>query len=379
MTSPNIKKSFQAAHQNLKLQGKTPNALLKLPAPLFNYLIGILKDESPKCPEVSTSTWNNFIATLQSQDSLPYLYWKLRLLPEKCHPPQAILNNLRDYYLTNSLKVMLMEKQISNLQKIFQKQNIPFIIIKGIALGALYDNPSTRYLGDSDLLMPIECIPKAHQILIDLGYECIGKNFPHFTDTFHANEYIHKSDPHLKTIDLHWRLFEKWGLFKKKSFSGYMATAQTGKYYQTLSLVDTFLYAVFHTILHHSTALRLKWIIDLSVILQRISEADQLILLKQACIDSNLILATEHAVKLITLWTNIKIPQTFSNFSEWPKPIKKEYFIFKHCLKRDTKFISWLILARPHGLSFIEAIKLLRALGMRKLTKIKNNAHTKNN
>lgn len=61
-----------------------------------------------------------------------------------------------------------------SVTKAFQESGIRCAMVKGVAIANLYPIPALRTMGDIDLLIREEDKPRIHQIMLDLGYECIG-------------------------------------------------------------------------------------------------------------------------------------------------------------------------------------------------------------
>lgn len=58
--------------------------------------------------------------------------------------------------------------------KAFQENGIRYAVVKGAAIANLYPISALRTMGDIDLLIREEDKPQIHQIMLDLGYECVG-------------------------------------------------------------------------------------------------------------------------------------------------------------------------------------------------------------
>lgn len=58
--------------------------------------------------------------------------------------------------------------------KAFREKGIRYAAVKGVAIDKLYPVPALRTMGDIDLLIREEDKPRIHQIMLDLGYECVG-------------------------------------------------------------------------------------------------------------------------------------------------------------------------------------------------------------
>jgi hypothetical protein len=70
-------------------------------------------------------------------------------------------------------KNMLLQDELARLLKLFQLENIPVVILKGAALlGDIYHDISLRPMVDLDILVPINNLDRAEQIVLREGYSC---------------------------------------------------------------------------------------------------------------------------------------------------------------------------------------------------------------
>lgn len=65
-------------------------------------------------------------------------------------------------------------KCYQNVKQRFWEQGILSVPVKGLEVAELYPFPALRTMGDIDLLIREEDKPRIHQIMLDLGYECVG-------------------------------------------------------------------------------------------------------------------------------------------------------------------------------------------------------------
>ena len=106
-----------------------------------------------------------------------------------CHPvyadmnaiaPQTVMKiNLLNYEVKNRTKL----KEFGEINKIFEKNNIDIIPLKGIALSYLiYKNMPFRNMNDIDILIRQKDLNKTCDLLNDNGF----KEFPNLKNRWHA-------------------------------------------------------------------------------------------------------------------------------------------------------------------------------------------------
>lgn len=64
------------------------------------------------------------------------------------------------------------EASRAEIEEAFEKASIKLVFFKGAQLRELYPVPELRTMGDMDCLIRREDRPKAHQLMLQLGYEC---------------------------------------------------------------------------------------------------------------------------------------------------------------------------------------------------------------
>ncbi|MFQ6082943.1 MAG: nucleotidyltransferase family protein [Candidatus Aminicenantia bacterium] len=101
---------------------------------------------------------------------LPIVYRTLKAIcPEDV--PQDIMNQLRNLYLINSGRNLLLTRELFNLLDLFKNEGITAIPYKGPALAVLaYGNLSLRQFSDLDILIHERDGQRAKDLLISCGY-----------------------------------------------------------------------------------------------------------------------------------------------------------------------------------------------------------------
>lgn len=85
---------------------------------------------------------------------------------------------------------VLMEAQ-SKIAEALKNQSIPYAVLKGASLSACYYNPFARALGDIDLLVPVQFVDRASEILISQGFCAPEDSFVHpYHIDFYKNSVV---------------------------------------------------------------------------------------------------------------------------------------------------------------------------------------------
>lgn len=127
---------------------------------------------------------------------------------------------LKECYYHTVARNLFLNQEFFKILDIFSKKNIPLIPLKGIALiQKIYPDIGSRYIGDIDLLVKPEDVPKATNLLGELGYSHPSSFFnPEKPYTIYLNSSPFSKPPHQKFgcggkptemhyfVHLHWHL-----------------------------------------------------------------------------------------------------------------------------------------------------------------------------
>ncbi|RBP88291.1 putative nucleotidyltransferase-like protein [Cytobacillus firmus] len=208
--------------------------------------------------------WDSFLQLALHHRLYPVLYTKL-LKNEKKLVPEWILQSLKQHFRKNTFKMLYLCGEMEQLSKVFTEHKIRSLFLKGPILAAdLYGDISQRTCGDLDILIPIEDLDKANQLLEKIGYkkdEYIKSLLNDWKWRHHHFTYYH---PIKNTkIEIHWRLNpapgkepgfnELWDRKRKTTITGFPS------YY--LGNEDLFFFLVTHGARHGWS--RLRWLLDI--------------------------------------------------------------------------------------------------------------------
>lgn len=85
---------------------------------------------------------------------------------------------------------VLMEAQ-SKIVEALKSESIPYAVLKGASLSACYYDPSVRALGDIDLLVPVQFVDQALELLVSQGFHAPEDSFAHpYHIDFYKNSVV---------------------------------------------------------------------------------------------------------------------------------------------------------------------------------------------
>jgi hypothetical protein len=232
-------------------------------------LIG-MKD-GPEAPEHIKSylteedmDWNQFVQLARHHRVYPTVYSKLSKFGNDLIPAEVVRALYMDYN-KNTFQMMHITAEMDKICKQFDEQNIRSLMLKGPVLAqALYGDISLRTSKDLDILIPVDDVDRAEQILLASGYTITDER-PRILDDWKVKKHhISYYNPQTKVqIEVHWRLNPETG--KEPSFDELWERRSTSSltsypvYFPGNE--DLFLYLVSHGARH--AWFRLRWLIDI--------------------------------------------------------------------------------------------------------------------
>jgi hypothetical protein len=216
---------------------------------------------------------------------MPLLY---RNLKSTCPNavPEAVLGQLRQYFLANAARNLFLTEELLELLHLFEAHGIPAIPYKGPVLAAsIYGDLTLRQVSDLDILIRKEDMLEARDLLVPLGYR------PQFELT-HAQaaayqrsqyEFLLIRNKGRLTVELKWEIVDRffsfpmdyeclWGRLKPISLDG--------KQVLTFSPEDLLLILCVHGAKHLWT--NLIWVCDVAELVHLYRGLDWEWVMKQA-------------------------------------------------------------------------------------------------
>ncbi len=158
-------------------------------------------------PETSPEEWSNVGTFAKDHQVAPLLYHRLKNLVGVIQPPESTLTFLRDEYLGTIFRNTHTYKELGQVLKALEKENIPVIVLKGAYLAEkVYSSLALRVIGDLDLLVKLEDLEQANRCLVEIGYHS-AHNFDLEDEIASKHSLPPLLAPGRNEIDLHWTLF----------------------------------------------------------------------------------------------------------------------------------------------------------------------------
>ena len=162
--------------------------MIKVQENLLKILSDVLWRKAPECA-YSEQEWADILTAAEDQGVLllvlqgctsirqqvsaaGWLKWRSKML-------STMINN-----------EVLMEAQ-SKIAEALKSESIPYAVLKGASLSACYYDPSVRALGDIDLLVPVQFVDRASELLISQGFHAPEDSFVHpYHIDFYKNSVV---------------------------------------------------------------------------------------------------------------------------------------------------------------------------------------------
>jgi hypothetical protein len=173
----------------------------------------------------------------------------------------VIQDHFKAAYLLNHFRNETFLNHLKDLLELFQKENIPTVLLKGAALlTTLYQDPALRPMDDLDLLIHEEDLEKAHHLFINVGYLLTGREYwPWWRKFGGGRSYLRGG----VLFELHWNLGgPDFSLSTTEVIPRAKKIVVSDTQALTLSPEDFLLYHLYHAAYHHAI-LKLIWLMDI--------------------------------------------------------------------------------------------------------------------
>lgn len=204
--------------------------------------------------------WPLLCRTALRHGVLPLLYVRLAEIGGDLAPGEEMAR-LRDLYLSNSRRNLLMAAELLKLLRLFNSSGIAAIPFKGPVLAVqAYGDLGLRQFADLDILVRREDMEKVEEMLPLHGYRpryafTPAQKRAHFRRTCECTFSARGDTLHL---DVHWRLAADYltaGLDPAAEFAGQGTVVIEGHRVPALEADDMLLYLCLHGVLHLWTKL----------------------------------------------------------------------------------------------------------------------------
>ncbi|RDW22393.1 Renal dipeptidase [Oceanobacillus arenosus] len=226
--------------------------------------------------------WNLFIDLAMHHRVYPVLHSKLKLANDK-QIPDYVVETISKHYKQNTFQMLFLTAEMEQVSKLFAAREIPLLQLKGPALAHdLYGDISLRTSSDLDVLIPIEQLHLAEEILVAYGYEKDDYIKTVLNDWKWRHHHITFIHPIKKIkVEIHWRLSP--GPAKEPSFAKLWERRRkssiTNQPVYLLSKSDLFLFLTAHGARHGWS--RIRWLLDIHQLVgQKLDEERVLQILK---------------------------------------------------------------------------------------------------
>lgn len=132
---------------------------------LLEVLADFLNKRRTNC--VDGLEWEPILALAQSHQIEAILFHQC-----KSFIPPSVSGRLSQLYASSLFYYSNRVRLFGEVSAAFEKESIPFFPVKGLDVAAMYPVPALRTMGDSDIIVHPSDKQKAHQVMLDIGFEC---------------------------------------------------------------------------------------------------------------------------------------------------------------------------------------------------------------
>jgi hypothetical protein len=158
--------------------------------------------------------------------------------------PDEIFKKLKQSRLVCSFRESAQSDEVDFIRKTFTENKIPFMLLKGSHLKALYPQADMRFMVDMDILVNEEDMQKGKEIILSRGF---------IQEMDNGKDIVLIKKPIL-TIELHKMLFVEEYFMHDYFLNVWEKAEGCGEYEYKMSYNDLYVYTLAHLAEHYTTA-----------------------------------------------------------------------------------------------------------------------------
>ena len=346
----------------LEFRGTPHNALLQVPESLLHYALSGLKNEPCRPPVAVPEEWDELFDVLADQYVLPLLHRNTRDWPNDCRPPEGFARKARESYFRNAARTHDLNTQIKTILNAFRQKGVRAVVLKGPALAlSVYPDPVCRPSADIDLLVHPDRMKAAGKVMEDLGYLCICERFETMKDFFNDNIYAHRTDTIMaNVVEVHWDLHRFSSLRTEGMIDDLFDRAVevgAGAFkFEILSPADALIQRAVNNAFDKARSMRLIWIVDVVKLADTLKPPEWEHLARTSP-SYNARSAVEFSLKAAQEWFELRLPEGFDDFNDWPPPSSFESRSWIKAARSYDGLIPLLQLCNSPSSSVIEKLR----------------------
>ena len=153
---------------------------------------------------LSKADWEDLLQQSDRHRITPLFYHRLRTFHPDIPIPPAVMGKLRQAYLGNTTRNLILYNYLCKVLKILRRDGIPMIVLKGAHLAELvYGNRALRFVGDLDLLVKKDDVMKVDALLLEMG--CTPFNHRRIVRKDH-NQFAYLMPKRDVNLEIHWSI-----------------------------------------------------------------------------------------------------------------------------------------------------------------------------
>lgn len=168
---------------------------------------------------------------------------------------------MRNQYIASVYQSVQQEQAAEEMAEYFCRKGIILVFFKGILLRSFYPEPQLRTMGDIDCLVSRENREQAHDLMLDMGYEC---------ELNKGDIWVYNRGS--VSVEMHTRIASKLsqnGFDYRNFFSDAMEHTEKSGNYLFLRREYHFCFLIYHTAKHlYSTGAGIRMFLDIAMFLR---------------------------------------------------------------------------------------------------------------
>jgi hypothetical protein len=232
---------------------------------LVQLLLSAIHEGKKEIDSTQIIKWKSIIAEAEAHNVKGLLYSAINKSEYLKYVEKESLEQWKRDTLFTGISQIEHIRQISKVLKVFNKENISVIALKGLVVRNFYPNPELRTMSDADVLVKREDLNRVKKLLNDLGYIEAETTEAHIVFE-HAGHY---------DIEVHWTLtdmnyFKGQPVFENQIWENTIKVKVGDSEALSLSFEDLAVHLCIHMAVHSvSSGFGVRQLCDLVLLVEK--------------------------------------------------------------------------------------------------------------
>lgn len=223
--------------------------------------------EADRLPPPESTVWSDLSALAAGQRVRPLLFRAVQRRGLEARMPAGVRDGLARAHRDTTMRNLRLYAELAQVARTLAARGVPVLVLKGAHLGGeVYRDVGVREMNDLDVLVRVEHLPAAVEVLHDRGYRPLHP-FTIEADVAAGHHLTRFVKPNVAGIEIHWNItppHTPHAIDPAELWSRAAALTIAGVPVRALCPVDLLLHLCFHASFQHQFQFGLRPFCDIA-------------------------------------------------------------------------------------------------------------------